>query len=191
MLEFSFEIIDETKINIQYRYGSEMFNFNLFWTQGGWTLHPFDGILIENRDMCRLIVSELLKNKDFHVMLAKEKIMLSQLRTTINLDQPDVYEDRLPDRRMGNRYEEDDELMQYIENHTFDEVLQLELEQIRSRVDFFQQIIQRMFMEGIGPEDADFAKVQALIRIYKETGEKFERMNGFDPGYGDHDRRRW
>lgn len=191
MLEFSFEIIDETKINIQYRYGSEMFNFNLFWTQGGWTLHPFDGILIENRDMCRLIVSELLKNKDFHVMLAKEKIMLSQLRTTINLDQPDVYEDRLPDRRMGNRYEEDDELMQYIENHTFDEVLQLELEQIRSRVDFFQQIIQRMFMEGIGPEDADFAKVQALIRIYKETGEKFERMNGYDPGYGDHDRRRW
>lgn len=191
MLEFSFEIIDETKINIQYRYGSEMFNFNLFWTQGGWTLHPFDGILIENRDMCRLIVSELLKNKDFHVMLAKEKIMLSQLRTTINLDQPDAYEDRLSDRRLGDRYDEDDELMQYIENHTFDEVLQLELEQIRSRVDFFQQIIQRMFMEGIGPEDADFAKVQALIRIYKETGEKFERMNGYDPGYGDHDRRRW
>ncbi|PQP83216.1 hypothetical protein C0Q44_00325 [Paenibacillus sp. PCH8] len=27
--------------------------------------------------------------------------------------------------------------------------------------------IQRMFMERLGPEDADFIRVQAVIRIYK------------------------
>lgn len=73
MLEFTFEIIDEAKINIQYKYGSQFFNFNLFCSNGEWKLHPFDGILIENREMCRLVVSDLLQNKDFHVMLAKEK----------------------------------------------------------------------------------------------------------------------
>lgn len=29
MMDFSFKIIDETKINIEYKYGSEFFNFNL------------------------------------------------------------------------------------------------------------------------------------------------------------------
>lgn len=190
MLEFSFEIIDETKINIQYKYGSQFFNFNLFWSNGNWTLHPFDGILIENREMCSLIVAELLKNKDFHVMLAKEKIMLSHLRTTVNLqpdDEPDEFE---LNRRIDDRsYQGDDGLMDYIANHSFEEILQLEQQQINARLEFFQQIIQRMFMEGIGPEDADFGKVQTIIRIYKDTCERLGDINGTN--LGDNNNKRW
>ncbi|PRA02768.1 MULTISPECIES: hypothetical protein [unclassified Paenibacillus] len=188
MLDFSFEIIDETKINIQYKYGSEFFNFNLYYANGEWTLHPFDGILIQNREMCSLIVSELLRNKDFHVMLAKEKIILSQLRTSVNLqsNEPDEW---VADRRNADYSRHDDELMDYIGNHSFEDILQLEREQIEARVQFFQQIIQRMFMEGLGPEDADFIKVQAVIRIYKETYDRLGELN--DDWRGDRGRRRW
>lgn len=189
MLEFSFEIIDETKINIQYKYGSQFFNFNLFWSNGNWTLHPFDGILIENREMCSLIVADLLKNKDFHVMLAKEKIMLSQLRTTVNLQPEDPEEFEINHRMDDRSYQDDDSLMSYIENHSFEEILQLEQQQIHARVEFFQQIIQRMFMEGIGPEDADFGKVQSIIRIYKDTFEKLGNIN--DNHMGDYNSKRW
>ncbi|MFX3651348.1 MAG: hypothetical protein ACE3K2_06035 [Paenibacillus sp.] len=188
MLDFSFEIIDETKINIQYKYGSELFNFNLYYANGEWTLHPFDGILIQNREMCSLIVSELLRNKDFHVMLVKEKIILSQLRTSINLqsDSPDEWG---VDRRIADYSSHDDELMDYIGNHSFEDILQLEQEQIESRVQFFQQIIQRMFMEGFGPEDADFIKVQSVIRVYKET---YDRLGELSDDYqSERGRRRW
>ncbi|WP_342571983.1 hypothetical protein MKY85_05120 [Paenibacillus sp. FSL R5-0749] len=189
MLEFSFEIIDETKINIQYKYGSQLFNFNLFWSNGHWTLHPFDGILIENRDMCSLIVADLLKNKDFHVMLAKEKIMLSHLRTTVNL-QPDDPEQFEVNPRIDDRsYQGDDGLMSYIENHSFEEILQQEQQQIHARVEFFQEIIQKMFMEGIGPEDPDFSKVQSIIRIYKDT---FDRLGNISDNHmGDYNNKRW
>lgn len=188
MLEFSFEIIDETKINIQYKYGSQFFNFNLFWSTGNWTLHPFDGILIENREMCSLIVADLLKNKDFHVMLAKEKIVLSRLRTTVNL-QPDDSEEFEVNPRIDDRSSQGDELMGYIENHSFEEVLELEQQQMQARVDFFQEIIQRMFMEGIGPEDPDFRKVQSIIRIYKDTFDRLGNIN--DNHMGDYNNKRW
>lgn len=188
MLEFSFEIIDETKINIQYKYGSQFFNFNLFWSTGNWTLHPFDGILIENREMCSLIVADLLKNKDFHVMLAKEKIVLSRLRTTVNL-QPDDSEEFEVNPRIDDRSSQSDELMGYIENHSFEEVLELEQQQMQARVDFFQEIIQRMFMEGIGPEDPDFRKVQSIIQIYKDTFDKLGNIN--DNHMGDYNNKRW
>ncbi len=46
---------------------------------------PFDGMLIRNKDMCQLVINELLKNKYFHVMCAKENILLSELRTTVDL----------------------------------------------------------------------------------------------------------
>lgn len=188
MLEFTFEIIDEAKINIQYKYGSQFFNFNLFCSNAEWKLHPFDGILIENREMCRLVVSDLLQNKDFHVMLAKEKIVLSRLRTTVNL-QSDDSEEFERDHRWDDRSSQNDELMDYIENHSFEEVLELEKQQLGARVDFFQQIIQRMFMEGIGPEDPDFRKVQSLIKIYKDTIESLGDINGHQSG--DHPRKRW
>lgn len=128
MLEFSFEIIDESKINIVYQYGSSSFNFNLFFNYGVWTLHPFDGILLQNKEMCRLIVTDLFKNKDFHVMLARENILLSTLRTSIDLN---------PETR-GERYQEQDfdELSEFAETHSFEDVLQIEQDSIRERMDF-------------------------------------------------------
>ncbi|MCW3795287.1 hypothetical protein OM416_27145 [Paenibacillus sp. LS1] len=188
MLEFSFEIIDEANINIQYKYGSQFFHFNLFWSNGDWTLHPFEGILIENREMCSLIIADLLKNKDFHVMLAKEKIVLSRLRTTVNL-QPDDPEEFEVSPRIDDRSSQGDELMGYIENHSFEEVLELEQQQMQAKVDFFQEIIQRMFMEGIGPEDPDFRKVQSIIRIYKDTFDRLGNIN--DNPMGDYNNKRW
>lgn len=101
MLEFSFEIIDESKINIVYQYGSSSFNFNLFFNYGVWTLHPFDGILLQNKEMCRLIVTDLFKNKDFHVMLARENILLSTLRTSIDLN-PETREIDIRNRNLMN-----------------------------------------------------------------------------------------
>ncbi|ASR48880.1 hypothetical protein [Paenibacillus kribbensis] len=181
MLEFSFEIIDESKINIVYQYGSSSFNFNLFFKYGVWTLHPFDGILLQNKEMCRLIVAELFKNKDFHVMLARENILLSALRTSIDLN-PEI---------RGERYQEQepDELSEFAETHSFEEVLQIEQDFIRERMDFFQNIIQKMYMEGFGPEDSDFNKVQAIIRIYKAAHDQLGDLSDF-PLRGD-ERRRW
>ncbi|WP_226001415.1 hypothetical protein [Paenibacillus sp. BJ-4] len=183
MLEFSFEIIDESKINIVYQYGSSSFNFNLFFNYGVWTLHPFDGILLQNKEMCRLIVAELFKNKDFHVMLARENILLSALRTSIDLN-PDI-----PVR--GERYQEQepDELSEFAETHSFEDVLHIEQDSIRERMDFFQNIIQKMYMEGFGPEDSDFNKVQAIIRIYKAAHDQLGDLSDFPLG-GD-ERRRW
>ncbi|NEU27372.1 hypothetical protein G3M74_14870 [Paenibacillus polymyxa] len=182
MLEFSFEIIDESKINIVYQYGSSSFNFNLFFNYGVWTLHPFDGILLQNKEMCRLIVTDLLKNKDFHVMLARENILLSTLRTSIDLN---------PETRV-ERYQEQevDELSEFAETHSFEDVLQIEQDSIHERIDFFQNIIQRMYMEGFGPEDNDFNKVQAILRIYKTAHDQLGELSDY-PLRGDDRRRRW
>ncbi|MGG4218199.1 hypothetical protein ABEW32_08195 [Paenibacillus jamilae] len=182
MLEFSFEIIDESKINIVYQYGSSSFNFNLFFNYGVWTLHPFDGILLQNKEMCRLIVTDLFKNKDFHVMLARENILLSTLRTSIDLN---------PETR-GERYQEQefDELSEFAETHSFGDVLQIEQDSIQERIDFFQNITQRMYMEGFGPEDNDFNKVQAILRIYKDAYDQLGDLSDF-PLSSDERRRRW
>lgn len=181
MLEFSFEIIDESKINIVYQYGSSGFNFNLFFNYGVWTLHPFDGILLQNKEMCRLVVAELFKNKDFHVMLARENILLSALRTSIDLN-PET---------QGERYQEQepDELSEFAKSHSFEDVLQIEQDFIRERMDFFQNIIQKMYMEGFGPEDSDFNKVQAIIQIYKAAHDQLGDLSDF-PFRGD-EQRRW
>lgn len=121
-------------------------------------------------------------------MLAKEKIVLSRLRTTVNL-QPDDSEEFEVNPRIDDRSSQGDELMGYIENHSFEEVLELEQQQMQARVDFFQEIIQRMFMEGIGPEDPDFRKVQSIIRIYKDTFDKLGNIN--DNHMGDYNNKRW
>jgi hypothetical protein len=86
MIEFSFEVIDRTSINVEYQYGSEKFILNLFNRNGVWTIHPFDGILLHNRELCRHVMIDLFKNKYFQIMLAKEDIRLSELRTSIDLD---------------------------------------------------------------------------------------------------------
>ena len=74
MLDFSFEMLDQHTINVEYVFGSEKFIFNLFYSNDNWTIHPFDGILLKNRDLCRSVMSDLFQNKSFQIMLAKENI---------------------------------------------------------------------------------------------------------------------
>ncbi|BBH22888.1 hypothetical protein Back11_42330 [Paenibacillus baekrokdamisoli] len=173
MLEFSFEIVDDSKINIQYKYGSAMFAFNLFLSQGVWTLHPFDGILLQNKEMCSLVVAELFKNKDYQVMLARENILFSSLRTSIDLQ---------PAQDIGTRkvsdHQPSDEITDFVESHSFEDILNLEIDQLQQRIDFFQDILHRMFMDGYGPGDTDFKNVQELVRTYKETCERIRALSG-------------
>lgn len=84
-VEFNFEILDAETINIRYNYGGEWFEFNLFRDERGWMLHPFDAVLLGNPEMCRLVVTDLLAHKPCQVMLAKERIRLSGIRTTIDV----------------------------------------------------------------------------------------------------------
>ena len=44
-------------------------------------------------------------------------------------------------------------------------------------------------MEGIGPEDPDFGKVQSIIRIYKDTFDRLGNIN--DTNMGDYNSKRW
>ncbi|MFC5653155.1 hypothetical protein ACFPYJ_29395 [Paenibacillus solisilvae] len=169
MVEFTFEIMDDSKINIQYQYGSAWFTFNLFLNQGVWTLHPFDGILLQNKDMCSLVIAELFKNKDYHVMLARENIPLSELRTSIDMQSPQERRRIRTERKPEPDHGPSDEMTDFIEAHSFNDVLNLELDQVQQRVAFFQEILHRMFMDGYGPEDTDFTRVQALVKVYKET----------------------
>ncbi|MBW7454778.1 hypothetical protein ACFOLF_15045 [Paenibacillus sepulcri] len=175
MLDFSFELIDDSIINIHYQYGSTVFIFTLFMRDEEWTLHPFDGILLQNKEMCAIVVTDLLKNKDFHVLLARENITLSALRTSIDLRPEGSDEYTKPSPQPGR-----DEKTDFIEAHSFEEVLQLEKEMVQERIAFFQDIIQRMYMDGYGPEDNEFNKVQSLIRIYKETYERLGTLDDID-----------
>ncbi len=193
MVEFSFEIVDESKINIQYKYGSALFTFNLFLQQGVWTLHPFDGILLQNKDMCSLVVAELFKNKDYHVMLAREHILLSELRTSIDLQ---TRQDRTsagpaPKPKPAPDDRPSDEMTDFIETHSFDDVLELELKQMQQRMEFFQEILHRMFMDGYGPEDADFMRVQAVVKVYKGTIERLRGIDGSDNSDRRDSNKRW
>jgi len=175
VLDFSFELIDDSMINIHYQYGSTVFIFTLFMRDEEWTLHPFDGILLQNKEMCAIVVTDLLKNKDFHVLLARENITLSSLRTSIDL-RPDSAEDNRPSSGGQVR----DEKTDFIEEHSFEDILELEKEMVQERLAFYQDIIQRMYMDGYGPEDTEFNKVQGLIRIYKETYERLGSLDDFD-----------
>ncbi|MWC27816.1 hypothetical protein [Paenibacillus sp. MMS18-CY102] len=201
MLDFSFEIIDETRINMQYRYGSAMFTFNLYYQQNNWTLHPFDGMLLQNREMCRLVVAELLQHKDFHVMLARENITLSALRTSIDLQPQDSpardvdssgEQERFGSRSRSrrNHLEDGPDLLDtFIEENTFEDIVQMERERMEKRMGFFRRIIEKMFMEGYGPEDEEFRNVQAIIRIYKDAYDQLSDLGNFD--IRPDDRKRW
>ncbi|GFN31547.1 hypothetical protein [Paenibacillus xylaniclasticus] len=187
MLDFSFEIVDESRIHIEYRYGSALFTFNLYCADGVWTIHPFDGILLRNREMCRLVIAELLRNKDMHVMLARENITLSELRTSINLQDAD--DGRLQGSGQNRREREQDPLDDYIASHSFEEIVANEQAILEDRLQLFKDIIERMFMEGYGPDDEEFSKVQSMIRVYKEAIERMSSLNG--PDLRSDNRRRW
>ncbi|RED63148.1 hypothetical protein [Cohnella lupini] len=175
-MEFTFEILDSSTINVRFNYGGEWFEFNLFHKENQWILHPFDASLLGNPEMCRLVIADLLANKPFQVMLAKERIMLGQLRTSVDVSGTRERErERNQDRIGGGRfddYEESqatDSLDEWIRSHTFEEILTQELQGIEQRLQVFNTLLQKMFYENLGPGNVEFDKIQEITRIYKEA----------------------
>ncbi|GGF83799.1 hypothetical protein GCM10010912_31200 [Paenibacillus albidus] len=184
---FQYQIISPTAINLKYEYGGEYFTFNLFRKDEVWILHPFDGILLGNQAMCVLVVQDLFTNKAFQVMLAKENILFSNLRSSVDLDHPNIPIAASNDRES---YEDpDDDLMAFVQQHTIEEVIAYEHDLVKQRVAFYKDILQRMFMDDLGPSDREFQKVQEIVRIYEDAADRLSRLNGTDLNLGD--RRRW
>ncbi|ASA25982.1 hypothetical protein [Paenibacillus donghaensis] len=187
---FKYEVTSESTINLKYEYGGEYFTFNLFRSDGLWILHPFDGILIGNQAMCLLVVQELFKHKAFQVMLAKENILFSNIRSSVELDSMNS---PIAVRNERGAYEEDpepaDDLMDFVQGHTLEEIIDFEASQVKERCSFYKDILQRMFMDDLGPSDPEFRKVQEIVKIYEQTADKLTQLNGpnLDTGGG----RRW
>jgi hypothetical protein len=164
--DFKYELKTDSSINIRYNYGEEWFTFTLYRREQFWIIHPFEGILIRNTDICRLVMAELFQNKRFQVMLAKENILLSTIRSSIDLEDNDrlIAIDDLD--RLGH---DEDELDEFIQGHTWDELVQYEQELIEGRIAIYKEILQRMFMQDVSPDDQEFRNVQSVIRIYEEA----------------------
>ncbi|WP_169089908.1 hypothetical protein [Paenibacillus sp. PL91] len=180
-MEFTYEIISESNINVRFIYGGEWFTFNLFNRDHQWVLHPFDSSLIRNKDMSRLVIADLLQHKPFQVMLAKEGIILSELNTSIPLGQNQETEaeyeelpriDRGSDRifdeqRPSSPFEFD--IDQLIEENELEDLVQLEVQLIEARQNMYNQILHRMFMANLGPTDPEFQRVQQIVKAYGEA----------------------
>lgn len=188
MIPFSFEIVNDSTINIEYVFGSEKFVLNLFLRQGVWTIHPFDGMLLGNRDLCRSVIADLLRNKDFQIMLAKQGIALSSLRTTIDLEQSaseyDGRSRREPEPEVEPEPGSIDDIREFIEYNTIDDIIDLELTQLDNKIAFYGEILKYIFMQNLGPGDPEFDKIQSLQRTFKETRERIARHKDFDLGGG-------
>lgn len=198
MPDFEFEVVSSAAINLRYNYGGEWFTFNLFLRDGYWILHPFQGILIGNKEMCRLVVAELFSHKPFQVMLAKENIPFSTVRSSVDLEGSG--EDEVEVRRGSYDFGEDEDagdsnsdaedMISFAQRHSIEEVIQYEQHLIRDRIDVYTKILERMFMDGLDPHHSEFQKVQAFIRIYEEAHLKFSELQGLNDG-GSSGRRRW
>jgi hypothetical protein len=180
-LEFTYEIISESNINVRFIYGGEWFTFNLFNRDHQWVLHPFDSSLIRNKDMSRLVIADLLQHKPFQVMLAKEGIILSELNTTIPLGQNQEAEaeyEELPRIDRGSDWIFDEQrpsspiefdIDQLIDENELEDLVQLEVQLIEARQNMYNQILHRMFMADLGPTDPEFQKVQQIVKAYGEA----------------------
>ncbi|RKP48829.1 hypothetical protein D7Z26_20870 [Cohnella endophytica] len=181
-MDFTYEILDPATINVRLNYGGEWFDFNLFHKHGEWILHPFDASLLGNPDMCRLVVADLLSNKPFQVMLAKERIMLSHLRTSVDVSGDGDGRDRIRGGRLGEEAEpsaeldKPDELEEWIASRTLEEILAGELQAMEDKLAFYNKLLQRMFYENLGPGDAEFDRIQEISRIYKDAVARFRDL---------------
>ncbi|AKG33363.1 hypothetical protein [Paenibacillus durus] len=169
-MEFQYNVVSYGTINVWYNYGGETFKFNLFKTDGSWLLHPFEGILISNRDLYTLVLKELLQNKYFQVMLAKEGIHLSALKTTIDIGRTD--EDNYRENR------EADFTINNLQSLTLEEIIEMEISDILNKISIYKRILERMFMDGIDHNDFEFQKVKQFVTIYEETLRGFEDLSG-------------
>lgn len=173
---FQYELTSETAINLRYEYGGEYFTFNLFRDDSGWVLHPFDGMLLRNQAMCTLVAQELFKHKPFQVMLAKEGILFTDIRSTVNLDNVSAPVAARNERE--SRGNPADDLMEFVQRHSIEEVIDYECKLVGSRISFYQEILQRMFMDNLGPSDPEFQKIQDIVRIYEQSLERLTDLNG-------------
>ncbi|GFZ77393.1 hypothetical protein GCM10008018_23650 [Paenibacillus marchantiophytorum] len=191
MLDFSFEIIDAYTINTKILYANEWFTFNIYEKDQVWTLHPFDGMLIRNKDMCQLVMNELLKNKYFHVMCAKENILLSEIRTTVDLsDRPSpAMPERNPrEERPPQDQDELEDVQSFMDYHSLEEIMEIERAIIHKRLSFYKRMLEVMFMQGAGPADKEFMQIQAIFTTWKEA---YEKMNGFSEPDESGGKKRW
>ncbi len=170
-MEFTFEILDSSTINLRFNYGGAWFEFNLFYRDEQWILHPYDATLLGNPEMCRLVVADLLGNKVFQVMLAKQRILLSQLRTSVDVSN-DRFE-RIPSERVerdrGAEQGVGDEIDRWVQQHSLTEIIDQEQRRVEERLQIYQTVLQKMFYQNLGPGDEEFDKVQEITRIYKEA----------------------
>lgn len=172
-MDFTYEILDPSTINVRLNYGGEWFEFNLFYKENQWILHPFDATLLGNPDMCRLVVADLLANKPFQVMLAKERILLSTLRTSVDVSGPsDRGRGPAPDRRYDHDVDSEDTVDQWIRSHTFEEILTQEVQTVEQRLELYNALLQKMFYQDLGPGNEEFDKVQEITRIYKDAANR-------------------
>lgn len=189
MLDFTFEIVDESTINTRILYANEWFTFNIYEKDHVWTLHPFDGMLIRNKDMCQLVINELLKNKYFHVMCAKENILLSELRTTVDLSNRTSTSIPTPSPREERLDEElSDDIKSFMDFHTLDEIIDMEKQIIHKRMTFYKQMLEAMFMQGAGPTDEEFIQIQSIYVMWKGSYEKLNGLSDQDLSGG---KKRW
>ncbi|WNS46335.1 hypothetical protein [Paenibacillus sp. MMS20-IR301] len=173
---FQYQLTSETSINLKFEYGGEYFTFSLYREEGGWVLHPFDGILLRNQAMCALVVQELFKHKPFQVMLAKENIHFDNIRSTINLENVNAPVASRNERE--DRTHPADDLMDFVQQHSLEEVIEYECQLIEERINFYKEILQRMFMDNLGPSDPEFQKVQDIVRIHQYSLDSLSSLNG-------------
>lgn len=173
-MDFEFEIFPNQTINLMFNYGGERFTFNLYESEDQWILHSFDSSLLGNKEICLLVVADLLKNKAFQVLLAKERIPPSQIHTSINLQFAEAEREALPSLPSRsnpppiviNNYNDMDD---FIDTHTLEDILIEESVHIQTKIKFYNDILQRMFMEGSGPSEREFQKIQGIVRAYNDT----------------------
>ncbi|MCM3701970.1 hypothetical protein [Paenibacillus macerans] len=188
MEDFSYSQLSPTTYTIRYVYGGEPFNFNLFRKEGVWVLHPFEGILIANREMCYLVMSELFKHKPFQVMLAKQQIPFSDIRSSIDLQNINEPISIFNDRDAAPDYHRD-EITAFVEENTVEDVIGIECNHLRDRIDFYGTILERMFMSGLGPGDQEFDAIKNIVSTYKNA--ESQLSDGLGPEFNNKDRRRW
>ncbi|NHN29456.1 hypothetical protein [Paenibacillus agricola] len=201
MLEFEFEVMTESSIHLRYLFGGEWFTFNLFLRDDVWILHPFEGILLGNKEMSRLVIAEMFSNKIFLVMLAKERILLSNIHSSIDLGHRE--KPAMPKRGgMGERAgtvnrnhpaipeipeisevteatDDLEDLDAFIQGNSLEQVIEQERSLVLRRVTYYKEILKRMFMDGMGPNDEEFDKVRNIVKIYEETAQKLGNPGDF------------
>lgn len=109
-------------------------------------------------------------------MLAKEGILFTDIRSTVNLDNVNAPVAARNEREpRGNPA---DDLMEFVQQHSIEEVIDYEGKLVGSRISFYKEILQRMFMDNLGPSDPEFQKIQDIVRIYEQCLERLTDLNG-------------